>query len=336
MRLLSNACFNDFFSFIIYLSQLTRAAPVIKTARYHILGAGSIGCLWAAALAKAGQSVTAIVRDDAVATSSSKSPSPSQAPIILESNQGTIKSLVDITTAGQVTKLDTLLVCVKSYQLEQALLAVAHSVTQHSDIVLLQNGMGHLETARTIIPNGRVWLATNTHGAYLKEPLHCVHAGHGETLIGQATTESGTGTDNFITALDRALPSVKVSNDINHILWSKLAVNAVINPLTAVHQVNNGALLENNQLKQQAEDLIEEMAPVFSHYAPKLSKNSIRHNIFKVAQQTSANNSSMKQDMANKKETEIDAITGYLLAAASKIGIGLPAHQQLYQRIKRT
>jgi 2-dehydropantoate 2-reductase len=42
----------------------------------------------------------------------------------------------------------------------------------------------------------------------------------------------------------------------------------------------------------------------------------------------------LQQDLANRRRTEIDYITGYLLQQAERSGLELPQHRALYLKVK--
>ncbi len=108
-------------------------------------------------------------------------------------------------------------------------------------------------------------------------------------------------------------------------------VNAIINPLTAIWNQPNGALLEH----------IEEVAALCQELHPLLVKQGLSETpetwcrqVLQVADRTAQNFSSMHQDIVHHRKTEIDYITGYLLQQAEKQGLDLPGHRELYLKIK--
>ena len=56
--------------------------------------------------------------------------------------------------------------------------------------------------------------------------------------------------------------------------------------------------------------------------------------VMMVVELTADNYSSMYQDMEQGRETEIEAITGFLLGKAALHGIAVPVNQGLYQAVK--
>ena len=106
-----------------------------------------------------------------------------------------------------------------------------------------------------------------------------------------------------------------------------------MNPLTAQHNISNGQLLEPRFVDAVAQ-LSDEVYQVISNLdaSDAESKESFRRRLQQVIELTAANHSSMQQDLAHGRKTEIDYITGFILEHAN--GIPVPVSQQLYNEIK--
>src|SRR5690606_26793281 len=134
----------------------------------------------------------------------------------------------------------------KAHQTEAAIASIDTSTIEN--IVLMQNGMGVEQVIKQAIPHANIYLATCTHGAFRRNTRHIVHAGQGETYLGQNTDTQTCNTNeevhNLAHSLSTKYESVKVDMDMTKRLWMKLAINCAINPLTAIHDCRNGQLLQ--------------------------------------------------------------------------------------------
>lgn len=293
--------------------------------QFHILGRGAIGCLWASRLAQSGVSPTIITR--VAETPETK--------ISYQHKDQPIQQSIRQTTANQLSLLDVLLVCVKTYQLKTALESITHALNEQSVVILLQNGMGNLEIAQTMIPDSRIIVASHTHGAYLDTAHKLIHAGWGSMTLGPADkTMSINGIPQICQVLNTALAPVIWHSDIQPVLWHKLFINAVINPLTVLHNCKNGELLTNDTLLVELEELADELCPLASRVCPSLKSETLKSTIKAVARKTADNYSSMHQDVFHGQPTEIEAITGFLLLKAQELQIHLPRHEEVYKKIK--
>jgi 2-dehydropantoate 2-reductase len=89
----------------------------------------------------------------------------------------------------------------------------------------LQNGLGNLETLQEELGVERAALGVTTTGATLLGPGHVRVGGTGPTHIARhARLEA------YLPLLRKAGFQVEVEDDVESLLWGKLAVNAGINP----------------------------------------------------------------------------------------------------------
>lgn len=196
--------------------------------------------------------------------------------------------------------------------------------------LLLQNGMGTAGQVRARWPQLRLWHAVTTAAAWrdAQDELHVVTIG--ETQFGRADDAGDAGTDAAVEALCTAGIGIRVA-DIRTPLWRKLAVNALINPLTALHGVRNGELATNPELRALLPPLAAEIDAVAR--AEGVTLDTLAGGLDVIAR-TAANWSSMNRDLAAGRPTEIDSITGYLLACARRHGIATPQNARLLAAIR--
>ena len=228
---------------------------------------------------------------------------------------------------------DKVLLPVKAFDIVAAVQQLLQLLSKDAQIVLCHNGMGTLEQVQALLlPTQGLWFASTTQGAYKPSPLQVRHTGFGETILGACNHAARDSSAAIATELNKALGPLQQVPDITPYLWRKLAINCVINPLTALLQVRNGELLQA-QYQPQITQLLSEFVSVAQAYGQQFSLTQLRQLIEKVQQTTAQNYSSMQQDVANQRRTELNAITGFLLQQAASLQIQLPAHQALYQQL---
>jgi len=295
----------------------------LEAPRWHILGAGAIGCLFADALAASGCKPTLLMRSGA---------RDEFLRVVIERGAARSERGLDAEASDSAAKISHLLVTTKAYDVRAAVASVARRVNRDGVVVLLANGMGFSEQVCADWPDLDVYCGTTTEGAYRRAPLHVRHAGGGETRIGR----TGARTEpRWFDHLARALENCVWDPAIDRALWMKLAVNSVINPLTALHDCRNGELAERGELAAQVAPLCEEIARIcraggFAEVAAGLPRT-----VADVIAKTAGNRSSMLQDMEAGRPTEIDYINGYLLQVADRHGIEAPRNRELVARIHR-
>ena len=289
---------------------------------WQILGAGAIGCLFASHLKQQGQQVSLLTKTSYLAQ-----------PVKLTDHAGQAHQAVLDGITQIAPNTDVLLVCLKAFQVVPALTALAKHLPVTSRLVLMHNGMGTLEPLTKLFPQHRIFSATTTHGALLTAPFTVTHTGVGNTIIGGQNKDKAQG-KIISTVLNDALPSASWSDDITQKLWLKLAINCAINPLTAIHQVKNGALLQP-QFQPILAQICQEFCQVATRQGLLFNAQELLQQVRQVAQATADNYSSMNRDIHHRRPTENDAILGYLLQRAAQHQLHLPLCRQLYQQIQQ-
>ncbi|MDW6093671.1 2-dehydropantoate 2-reductase [Vibrio rhizosphaerae] len=282
-----------------------------------VIGPGAIGSLWAIKLQQSGHQVAVFGRHTA----------PHYQCQLGESIYTFANHQVD-----DIRHADLILVTVKAWQVASALERLTPQINPDTIIMLMHNGMGSLDTIGALLQTNPVLLATTTHGAFKPAPSQLIHTGQGETLIGAANAQGGRC--QFLRdVFDHALPTVHWHPQIEHALWHKLAVNCVINPLTAIRQCPNGTLA-HPEYQARITRLIAEVSAVMTAEKIPFQLAQLTAHIYQVIAATSENLSSMHQDVSHRRKTEIDFITGYLIRRAKKHDIAVPENEALYQHIK--
>jgi 2-dehydropantoate 2-reductase len=117
---------------------------------------------------------------------------------------------------------------------------------------------------------------------------------------------------------------VELTADPLSLVWSKVVVNAGINPLTAILRVQNGRLLEIDPARKLMSDLVTEGWEVLKRkgITPAYQDPLVR--VEEVCRLTASNYSSMCQDIMHGRPTEIDFINGAIEREGRETGVPCP------------
>ncbi len=215
-----------------------------------------------------------------------------------------------------------LVVAVKAGDTMAAIQPLLSRLHPQADILRLQNGMGSLD-GLALPGAARCLHLVSTDGAWRNAEQIQVVA-QNRTLIGDGSQRPPL----WLTDLQRHWPGLIWTADIERAQWQKLAVNAVINPLTALYRCRNGELLDGGEREQRMQVLAQEADALLVRLYPDWPADTLTRSC-EVARQTAANTSSMLADVLAGRPTEIQFINGYLLRRAGPLGMALPAHQAL-------
>lgn len=235
--------------------------------------------------------------------------------------------------AGESASPDLLILPLKAWQIAPTLQEFQHHIPAHCCIALLHNGLGTEAATLAQFPDNPV-LRLSTSRAAQKSNNHIIETGYGQSHAGWLREPSGPVKTSIERLFSDVLNPCHWHQDIYPALWQKLAINCVINPLTASHEIRNGALA-NTKYRAQISKLLEEFCLVSEACGYHFSLRQLEKAVYEVIELTADNYSSMHQDILYRRPTEIDYINGYLLQEAARHELSLPQHQSLYAEIRR-
>jgi 2-dehydropantoate 2-reductase len=281
----------------------------VKTTPWHILGAGSLGSLWATRLARAGLPVRLILRNPTRLAAYSV-----KGGLSLSEQGQRATFAIPAQTFDAQEPIQRLLVACKAYDAEPAVASVASRLTSGAEILLLQNGLGSQDAVAALVPQARCIFVSSTEGAFRDEDFSVVFAGQGFNWLGDP--QQGDPPQWLKELTGAGIPHQWASEILDR-LWRKLALNCAINPLTVLHGCRNG------QLQAHAEEvraLCDELVRALQSCGQPQAAIGLHEEVMRVIEATAANYSSMYQDVAQGRRTEISYLLGHLCTAAALRG----------------
>lgn len=323
---------------------MTSPLPSDDAPAWHVLGAGAMGCLWAAhlwqhepltrrvaLLLRSAADVEALERRGGITLENAwesgvlERPGPRTMQIEIDAQPSESDSF-------RGNPISHLLVATKAQDVAEALHNVQSRLTPQTRIVLLQNGVKVQRETTAQYGAERVFCLSTSHGAWRREPFHVVHAGMGTAWLGQLDKAD----DDALSSLLHALPaaSLQISTDVQiaRRLWQKFAVNCAVNALTVVHDCRNGELLVMPAARQALLALVEEIAFVLARLPEVPPLPDLQASVMEVLQATAYNLSSTLQDARLGRPTELSHLNGYLGELARQHGLASPLNDYILQR----
>ncbi|MGQ9459707.1 MAG: ketopantoate reductase family protein [Candidatus Bathyarchaeaceae archaeon] len=293
-----------------------------------VMGAGAIGSLFGGLLAEDGNDVTLICREGHVKAIK-------QHGLKIEGVSG--KHVVKVKAVTTPTHLkdafDLILLTVKAYDTRQAVREARALMENNSVLLCLQNGLGMEEIASELVGRDMVMRGVTTNGALLEEPGLVVHTGKGETTIGELNGKITERVQRIAEVFSRADLPTRATNNIRGTVWTKILINAGINPFGALTGMKNGELIAVPELKELMTETVIEGANVATKFNVKLEGDPVSLMI-RTAEMTAKNKNSMLQDIEKGKRTEIDFINGAISNLGKRVGVKTPLNNLLTHLVK--
>ncbi|AJD90902.1 2-dehydropantoate 2-reductase [Jeotgalibacillus malaysiensis] len=267
----------------------------------HIIGAGSIGLLFAHRLSKCGHSIQIITRSEKQSEELNR--------------HGVVNQSAQKITAGplehtQFHQADAVLIAVKQYHLEAIMPAIS-DIPASIPLIFLQNGMSHLEHLSSLT-HEHIFVSTVEHGAKKLNAYSVQHNGVGWWRLAAYRGEDEK-LQSILACHHKDFP-IEYESDYLKLLRVKLIKNLMINPLTAIFQVKNGVLADNPYFNKMMISLYEELSAVF----PEEIGYCSFQDILDLCRRTAENESSMLSDIKAGRKTEVESLTGYAIKIAEE------------------
>lgn len=216
------------------------------------------------------------------------------------------------------------LVLVKSWQTKAAAEMLAACLHTEGIAVTLQNGLGNDDVLAEELGRERVFQGVTSIGAALQAPGHVQVAGWGAVYL-----PSHAHVDSLADIMEKAGLQVVREESVDVLQWRKLVVNSVVNPLTALLNVPNGALLSMPGMEDLMRRIAEETVHIAEARGVLLDMKDPYSTVCDVIKTTAANRSSMLQDIERGAPTEIDVINAAVARLARSHELDAPYNQTL-------
>ncbi|MDX9973284.1 MAG: 2-dehydropantoate 2-reductase, partial [FCB group bacterium] len=294
-----------------------------------VMGAGSLGSVAGGLLAKAGHRVSLLGRArhmDAIRANGLR--------ITGIWGEHRVDSLEVYTDAAELEgrHFDWILVTVKSYDTARAVEAIGGLVGPDTLVCSYQNGLGNAEIIAEAFGWARTVGARAIYGAWLPEP------GRADvTVIANPTAlgvySSDTPVDrvrDMVRAMDGAGCPTVYTDKIATVLWNKVAYNCALNPLSALLDVPYGGLLDTEHTRETLREVVRELYAVADAMKialePATAEEYIPLLFDKLIPPTAAHYASMREDLRQRRRTEIDALNGAICRYAAEYGVPCPTN----------
>ncbi|MCB1033799.1 MAG: 2-dehydropantoate 2-reductase [Acidobacteria bacterium] len=296
--------------------------------RVAVLGVGAMGCLFGCRLSKVAEVI--LVGSWAEQLEKLRSEGLEVEELDGRITRHRIEATAEVADAGPA---DLVLVLVKSRDTERAARQAREVLAPGGLVLTLQNGLGNLEILAAAVGADNAALGVSVQAATVVAPGKIRHAGAGPTRL--ARTPATEARLRQVAELFReAGLETQVVADARQLVWGKLAVNAAINPLSALLGVVNGEVEADPRSRSLLLRAAREVEAVALAQGIELAFPDAGEQARNVCRATAANRSSMLQDLARGVPTEIDVMSGAIVARGRKYRVATPVNEALWRMVR--
>ena len=229
-------------------------------------------------------------------------------------------------------KADLVIMFTKAYLTESSLEDNRNIIGEDTVLVTLQNGVGHERILKKYTSSDKILIGTTAQGSYRENAYTIVNSGLGDTCIG-AISDAFKDIDDYISLFaDSGFPCIK-SDNISRMIWNKIMINASSSVLSGVLQVNQGYVAQNKYAWETCKKLICEICHTAALQGYNFDKEEQIERIYNHLLNAPGGYTSIYTDLKNGRKTEVDVISGAVVAAAHEKGISVPVQETMVNMV---
>lgn len=293
-----------------------------------IAGAGAVGCVYGAALAKAGYDVRFLARGPHLAAMQEDG---------LQMKTDDETYVIDGTFTDDFTTfrdVDLILFTVKSHDTEEMAEALQPVVKEDALMLTLQNGVDNETKLVEFFGKKRVLSAATFIQGNVTAPGVAELVGPTKMVLGALDDELTKAAQEITKIFQEAEIDAHFTDDIMEEKWRKFLWNITFNPLTALMEVRVGELLHNEQLYAVAEDIFLESLAVAQALEIDLDEADMRQAVFERNAGAEGHQTSMLQDRQRGRKMEVESLSGYIVRMGKKLNLETPVNKTIYHLLR--
>ncbi len=296
--------------------------------RFVVVGVGALGSYFGGALATAGHDLTLVVRNAA----HREAMLATGLQMRLDSDYKVVHPrVIAPESVASEAPADLLIIFCKTGSTRDVLAASAPLIGPETRLVSAQNGLGNAAILAEFVPLDRVIYGTTMAPGNLQGPGIVVSQGSHLTQIRAATNDATSQSHAAFLARaldDAGMPTI-VNEDVDTVIWAKVAFNCAMNSLCALNGLRPGALLDSPELSRLVRATVMETCDVAAAAGIMVDRDEMEARLQMVQREHRDHLPSMLHDIMAKRPTEINSINGAVVAIGESHGVPTPYNDTL-------
>jgi len=284
-----------------------------------VIGAGAIGLFVSNQFIKYGYKVCLIAKEA----------SQNEFFIIENKNSYSFKPILETELNY---KIDYLFVATKFHHLESALKRIPLNFVENALIIPFINGFLHFNKIENLLNQKKV-IASMIGGINASKIGNEVRVIRSNFEIMLST--NNTNLKGNVEVLNQLLNSVylrsKVYGKESQVIWNKLSRLSIVSGLTAASQMPLGFIKKSKKWRKIMLDLIDEVVLISAANDYIINKDEL---LLKILNMPDNLTTSLQRDIANNKDSELDAIIGAVISSGKQFKCSTSTFEELYYLLK--
>jgi 2-dehydropantoate 2-reductase len=238
---------------------------------------------------------------------------------------------------GEIPPPDLCLMCVKSYDLDNAIRALAKNVDDSTIIMPLLNGVDVYERIRTTLKHGILLPACVYVGTYIEKPgVVTQSGGEGIILCGSDPDIPDFNPEALIRFFSQMNIKFRWRDDPYPEIWKKYIFIASFGLVGAYSGKTLGEIVSDNRLQETVRGIMREIVVIAEQRGIELPEDIIDLSIDKARDFPPETKTSYQTDIEKRaKRNEGDLFGGTIMRLGHRFGASTPFTEEIYDSIQK-
>ena len=294
--------------------------------RIAVVGVGGVGGYFGGKLAQAGVDTVFIARGATLEALKTRG-------LRVDSIHGDIV-LDRVNASGDpasVGVVDAILVCVKAWQIAEAVTPLKPMIGPGTVVVPMENGIDAPDVLAGIVGREHVLGGLCSIVSFVVEPGHIRHAAADPfVMFGELDNRSSERAERLQEAFRGAGIKANIPPDILHSMWTKFLFIAPMSAIGALTRAPVGVWRAMPELRAIAEESLREMIALAKARGVDPGDQVLQRTMERYDGMTPDSTSSLQRDVMEGKPSELDAQIGAVVRLAAESSVPAPVSSFLY------
>ena len=301
--------------------------------KYAILGAGAMGSIIGAVLAKGGQEVLLVdpykehmdkIQNDGL-----------QLTLVQKTETVRMQTCTNPAEAGLV---DVVILLVKGFHSAAAVKGAPGLFGENTYICSLQNGLGNDDILAGLFPRERILQGVLRMTGSLLGPGEVIGNLGGDIAIYLGSLARQDAADEMARTMAGHLCAgglvTEFSAHVAEHVWAKAVMNACVNGTCGILRLRAREYFSHPEGFRTVQDITREVVAVAAAKGVTLGYDALIADMLAAVARAGEHYPSMAQDMRAKRKTEIDSLNGAIARYGRELGIATPANDYVARFVK--
>jgi len=291
-----------------------------------IYGTGGVGGYFGGKLAKAGNKVSFLARGKQLEA--------------LQGNGLQVKSYLEYFAIFPVKVSDNLsdfetpdlvILCVKSWQLEESAKNLYTFIDSKTLLLPLQNGADNYDKLTRLLPKNQVLAGLCKIVSFVESPGVIYHPSFlPQIVFGEINNQQSERVLQLQKLFFQAGIVSIIPQNIQLEIWRKFLFICTVSGIGALTRMPIGINRSDKEIRDIMMLTAAEIKAVANQKNISLSESDLKSVFQAIDAQTPDTTASMQRDLMNDKPSELDNFNGYILSEGKRLGVATPVNAFIY------